>query len=36
MAESALLEALMNETDNLPKEIAFKQWVKTDKAELIT
>lgn len=24
----ALLEVLMNEFDNLPKEIALKQWVK--------
>ncbi|KAK4872099.1 hypothetical protein RN001_016223 [Aquatica leii] len=31
-----LLEALTNEIDNLPKEVVFKQWVHTDRADLIT
>lgn len=32
----ALLDVLRNESDMLPDEIAFKQWVHTDRAELIT
>lgn len=32
----ALLEILMAETDNIPDQISFKQWVSTDRAELIT
>lgn len=32
----ALLEVLINEIDNLPEEVVFKQWVQTDRADLIT
>jgi len=31
-----LLHVLQNEIDNLPDEVVFKQWVQTDRAELIT
>lgn len=32
----ALLDNLKNEIDEMPEEICFKQWVNTDRAELIT
>ena len=32
----ALLDILKNELDILPDEVIFKQWVETDRAELIT
>ena len=32
----ALLQILINEINNMPDEIAFKQWVSTERTELIT
>lgn len=31
-----LYEVLANEIDNLPEEVVFKEWVHTDRADLIT
>lgn len=34
--KDSLLHILQNEPDDMPEEITFKQWVSTDRAQLIT